>query len=55
MGGNDTLIGASDNRVTAGTADAAGYKISYAYFLRKGFPAVLITVGLATIWLFIRF
>lgn len=55
MGGNGTLIGASANMVTAGIADAAGYKISYSYFLRKGFPAVLITVGLATIWLFIRF
>jgi len=55
MGGNGTLIGASANMVTAGIADAAGYKISYTYFLRKGLPAVLITVGLATVWLFIRF
>jgi Na+/H+ antiporter NhaD/arsenite permease-like protein len=55
MGGNGTLIGASANMVTAGIAEAAGYKISYMYFLRKGLPAVLITVGLATIWLFIRF
>ncbi len=55
MGGNGTLIGASANMVTAGIADAAGYKISYMDFLRKGMPAVLITVGLATIWLFIRF
>jgi hypothetical protein len=36
-------------------AEGAGYPISYAYFLRKGLPAMLITVGLATVWLLIRF
>jgi len=55
MGGNGTLIGASANLVTAGIAERAGYPITYTYFLRKGFPALVITVALATIWLFIRF
>jgi Na+/H+ antiporter NhaD/arsenite permease-like protein len=55
MGGNGTLIGASANMVTAGIAEAAGFRISYSYFLKKGFPAVLITVALAFIWLLIRF
>ena len=55
MGGNGTLIGASANMVTSGIAEAAGYRITYAYFIKKGFPAVLITVALATVWLFIRF
>ena len=55
FGGNGTLIGASANMVTAGISDAAGYKISYSYFIKKGFPAVLITVGLAFIWLLIHF
>jgi Na+/H+ antiporter NhaD/arsenite permease-like protein len=55
LGGNGSLIGASANMVTAGIAEGAGYPISYAYFLKKGFPAVLITVGLATLWLLIRF
>jgi Na+/H+ antiporter NhaD/arsenite permease-like protein len=55
MGGNGSLIGASANMVTSGIAERAGYPITYAYFLRKGFPALLITVGLATIWLLIRF
>lgn len=55
MGGNGSLIGASANMVTAGIADAAGYRITYKYFLKKGFPAVLITVGLAFLWLVIRF
>jgi Na+/H+ antiporter NhaD/arsenite permease-like protein len=41
--------------VTAGISERAGYKVSYMYFLKKGFPALLITVTLASIWLLIRF
>ena len=55
MGGNGSLIGASANMITSGIAERAGYSISYAYFFKKGFPAMLLTVGLATIWLLIRF
>ena len=55
MGGNGSLIGASANMVTAGIADRAGFPITYPYFFRKGFPALLITVGLTTIWLLFRF
>jgi Na+/H+ antiporter NhaD/arsenite permease-like protein len=55
MGGNGSLIGASANLVTAGIAERAGYPITYMYFLKRGFPALLITVALATIWLYLRF
>jgi Na+/H+ antiporter NhaD/arsenite permease-like protein len=55
FGGNGSLIGASANMVTAGISDGAGYPITYLYFLKKGFPALIISVGLATIWLLIRF
>jgi len=55
MGGNGSLIGASANMVSSGISERAGYPISYAYFIRKGFPALLITVSLATIWLLVRF
>jgi Na+/H+ antiporter NhaD/arsenite permease-like protein len=55
MGGNGSLIGASANMVTAGIAERAGYPITYVYFLRKGFPALMLTVGLATIWMLFRF
>jgi len=41
--------------VTAGISESAGYPISYAYFFKKGLPALLITVGLAFAWLLIRF
>ncbi len=55
MGGNGSLIGASANLVTAGIAERAGYSISYLYFMKKGFPALIITLMIATIWLLIRF
>ncbi|GAB4535748.1 MAG: ArsB/NhaD family transporter [Anaerolineae bacterium] len=55
MGGNGSLIGASANMVTAGIAERAGHPITYLYFLKKGFPALLITVGLATLWLLLHF
>jgi Na+/H+ antiporter NhaD/arsenite permease-like protein len=55
MGGNGSLIGASANMVTAGIAERAGHPIAYVYFFRKGFPALVITVGLASIWLILHF
>jgi Na+/H+ antiporter NhaD/arsenite permease-like protein len=55
MGGNGSLIGASANMVTAGIAERAGHPITYVYFLKKGFPALLITVTLALLWLLLRF
>ena len=55
MGGNGSLIGASANMISAGIAERAGYRITYKYFLKKGFPALVITVSLSLLWLFIRF
>jgi Na+/H+ antiporter NhaD/arsenite permease-like protein len=55
MGGNGSLIGASANMVTSGISERAGYPITYAYFMKKGMPALFITVSLATLWLLLRF
>ncbi len=55
LGGNGSLIGASANMVTAGIADRAGHRITYGYFFKKGFPALLLTVALAFVWLLLRF
>lgn len=55
LGGNGSLIGASANMITAGIAERAGYKISYKYFLKKGLPALVITVSISLIWLYFRF
>ncbi len=55
MGGNGSLIGASANMVTAGISERAGYPITYLYFLKKGMPALLVSTGLATLWLLLHF
>jgi len=55
MGGNSSLIGASANLVTAGISERAGYRITYMEFLKIGMPAMIITVTVATLWIFIRF
>jgi len=55
FGGHGTLIGSSANLVTAGIARQAGYPITYGEFLRKGFPALVISTVIAMIWLAIRF
>jgi Na+/H+ antiporter NhaD/arsenite permease-like protein len=55
MGGNSTLIGSSPNLVTAGISERAGYPITYMYFLKKGFPAMVITVSIGTVWILLHF
>jgi Na+/H+ antiporter NhaD/arsenite permease-like protein len=55
MGGNSSLIGASANLVTAGIAERAGYRITYVEFFKAGMLAMIITVVIGTLWLFIRF
>ena len=55
MGGNGSLIGASANMITAGISERAGYNITYRYFMKKGLPALAVTVSLAMGWLLIRF
>lgn len=55
MGGNSTLIGSSPNLVTAGISERAGYPITYMYFLKKGFPAMVITVAIGTLWILFHF
>ena len=55
MGGNSSLIGASANLVTAGIAERAGYRIKYVEFFKAGMPAMIITVIVGTLWLFIKF
>ena len=51
LGGNGTLVGASANIVVASVAEKHGYDISFKYFLGKGMPIMIVTVGLATIYL----
>ncbi|XP_022218985.2 P protein [Drosophila obscura] len=51
FGGNGTLIGASANVVTAGLANQHGYKISFMGFFAVGFPVMIFTVFIASLYL----
>lgn len=53
FGGNGTIIGASANVVTMGIAEARGYRISFAGFMRKAFPYMIISVAIGQAWLLI--
>lgn len=55
FGGNGTIIGASANVVTVGIAEAAGHKISFFGFMKYAFLFMIITVGIANVWLLIAY
>jgi len=55
LGGNGTLVGASANVVVAGIAERHGYTISFRSFIRYGMPVLMLTVGLASIYLVLRY
>jgi len=55
LGGNATLVGASANIVVAGIADKYGYHISFKYFMKYGMPVMLLTVGVSSVYLVLRY
>ncbi len=55
LGGNGTMIGASANVVTVGLAERSGYHISFLAYMKACFVPMLITVGLATVYLLIAY
>jgi len=55
LGGNGTIIGASANVVAAGLAEDAGHDISFNRFFRTGFPIMLLTLLLSTIYAVVRY
>jgi hypothetical protein len=51
LGGNGTLIGASANVVTAGMSEEAGYPISFNEFFKAGFPMMILTTAIVTLYM----
>ena len=51
LGGNGTLIGASANVVTAGMSEEAGYPISFNEFFKAGFPIMLLTTLIVSLYM----
>ena len=55
LGGNGTLIGASANVVLSDISKKHGYEITFAKFIKVGFPVMLLTVVIAGLYLMLRF
>ncbi|SCM79217.1 Citrate transporter [uncultured Sporomusa sp.] len=55
FGGNGSLIGASANLIVAGLAAQEGTHISFMRFFFIGFPIMLLSVLIATIYVYIRY
>ena len=55
LGGNGTLIGASANVVLANIGEKHGYDISFKKYFKLGFPVMLLTVFISTIYLLLKY
>lgn len=53
LGGNGTLIGASANVVVAGIAEKQGYKISFLRYMKIGFPLMIVSIIISSVYLVI--
>lgn len=55
FGGNGTLIAASANVIVAGMANKEGCHISFAKFLLYAIPTTLISISIATVYIYFRY
>ena len=55
LGGNGTAIGASANVIVVGMSEKAGKKISFGKFMLYGMPMMILTVVIATVYVWLRY
>lgn len=55
LGGNGSLIGASANLIAAGMSAKEGEPISFMKFIKFGFPLMLLSVAIASVYILIRY
>jgi Na+/H+ antiporter NhaD/arsenite permease-like protein len=55
LGGNGSLIGASANVIVAGFAERAGQRIRFVEFLLLAFPLMLVSIVIASIYVYLRY
>ena len=55
LGGNGTLIGASANIVLSNIGQKNGYPITFKEYFKIGFPLMILSIIISTIYLVIRF
>ena len=55
LGGNGSPIGASANVIVVGMAEKSGYRISFLRFMAYGVPVTILTVGISSIYIWLRY
>lgn len=55
LGGNGTLIGASANLIVAGMSGKEGHPITFIKYLKVGFPLMLLSIVLASVYVYFRY
>jgi Na+/H+ antiporter NhaD/arsenite permease-like protein len=55
LGGNGSLVGASANLIVAGFAERAGHRIKFLKFMLMAFPMMLLSIGIASVYVYFRF
>jgi Na+/H+ antiporter NhaD/arsenite permease-like protein len=55
LGGNATLVGASANVVVASLAERSGHPIGFRTFLRYGIITTLMSLVLASLYVWVRY
>lgn len=55
LGGNGTLIGASANVIVAGMAAKEGHHISFLKFMAIGFPLMILSIVISTVYVYLRY
>ncbi len=55
LGGNGTLIGASANVVLSSISSKNGYPITFKHYMKIGFPLMIISIIISSIYLLMRF
>lgn len=55
LGGNGSLIGSSANLIVAGLAAQQGHPISFLRFLLVGFPLMLLSIAISTVYIYLRY
>ncbi|RDU23654.1 ArsB/NhaD family transporter [Anaerosacchariphilus polymeriproducens] len=55
LGGNGTLVGASANVVLSDISKKNGYPITFKYYFKRGFPLMLVSILIATVFLVLKY
>ncbi len=55
LGANGTIIGSAANMVVMGISNKSGHKITFGRFARKGLPITLVSLALASLYIWLRY